>query len=363
MRGDERGRMPKLGVFLGLVYAEWASLVTGAFSAILIVLGIGVSLASAFGVHVPSESTIQIATWALAAICGCRAAYSVWVRAYDNRIELEHKLAAEPTLERPTHDVWLFDAIWRAYFGEWKILGEGEELPTEQEYQRFHDLAEFDISQRAFDGDLPIWGKRDALQLWEPIPKTFWQDHNIHYLSLINRNPPSVEIWSTSHPIRQTYEWIELKTSRTVVDQLWSKSPLQIIFDSSNPGRKFWSIEPIKDETGKAKGTHWEYRTLIKNNSPKTLKNVKVIVEAVGPLPHRPEPSYFDINKQPLIDLHPQAEALAVIRRWYNPPIVAGLAVGEDIYGPIKMTASADDVPPKTKFFHFDPMRTPMIWE
>jgi hypothetical protein len=263
----------------------------------------------------------------------------------------------------PTHDVSLFDAIWRAYFGEWKNIGEGERLPSEQEYQRLHDLAEFDIPQRAFDGDLPIWGKRNALQLLEPIPKAFWQTHNIHYLSLTNRNPPRIEIWSTTHPIRPTHEWIELKTSRSVVDQLWPRSPLEIIFDPSNPGRKFFSIEAVKDELGKTKGTHWEYRALIKNNSSKTLKNVKAIVEAVGPLPHRPEPSYFDINKQQLIDLHPQDEALAIIRRWYNPPIVVGMAAGADMYGPIKMTVSANDVPPTTKFFHFDPERTPMIFE
>jgi hypothetical protein len=90
---------------------------------------------------------------------------------------------------------------------------------------------------------------------------------------------------------------------------------------------------------------------------------VKAVVEAIGPLPSRPAPSYFDINKQQLIDLHPQEEALAVIRRWFNPPIVAGMASGTDIYGPIKMTASADDVLPTTKFFHFDPEQTPMIFE
>jgi hypothetical protein len=90
---------------------------------------------------------------------------------------------------------------------------------------------------------------------------------------------------------------------------------------------------------------------------------VKVVVEATGPMPSRPEPSYFDINKQPLIDLHPQDEALAVIRRWFNPPRVVGMAIGTDIYGPIKMTATAIDVPSKSKFFHFDPERTPMIFE
>jgi hypothetical protein len=39
------------------------------------------------------------------------------------------------------------------------------------------------------------------------------------------------------------------------------------------------------------------------------------------------------------------------------------MAVGADIYGPIKMTVSANDVPPRIKFFHFDPERTPMIFE
>jgi hypothetical protein len=265
---------------------------------------------------------------------------------------------------KPTHDVWLFDAIWRAYFGEWKILREGEQLPSEQEYQRLHDLAEFHLPQRAFDGDLPIWGKRNTLGLWEPIPKTFWQTHNIHYLSLINRSPPKVEIWSTTHPIRPTYEWIELKTSRPVVDQLWPKPPLEIIFDASNPSRKFWSIEPMRDESGKqVPGTFWEYRAIIKNTSPKTLRNVKATVEAIGPMPSRPEPSQFDINKKHLIDLNPDEEALVLIRRWFNPPRVAGMACGTDIYGPIKMTASANDVPPTIKLFHFDPEQTPMIFE
>ena len=138
---------------------------------------------------------------------------------------------------------------------------------------------------------------------------------------------------------------------------------LEIIFDPSNPNRRFWSVETAKDEKGKPLGAYWEYRALIRNNSHKTLRNVKVIIEAIGPMPSRPEPSYFDMNKQQLIDLHPQDEALAVIRRWFNPPIVVGMASGADIYGPIKMTVSATDITPAEKLFHFDPERTPMIYE
>jgi DNA-binding XRE family transcriptional regulator len=143
-----------------------------------------------------------------------------------------------------------------------------------------------------------------------------------------------------------------------------SSSPLEIIFDPTNPGRKFWSVEPMKDENGKPiPGSFWEYRAIVRNNSSKTVRNVKVVVEAVGLMPTRPEPSHFDINKRPLIDLTPHEEALAILRRWFNPPIVAGMATGEGIYGPIRMTASADDVLPVVAFFQFDPMRTPMIYE
>jgi hypothetical protein len=120
----------------------------------------------------------------------------------------------------------------------------------------------------------------------------------------------------------------------------------------------------MKDENGKqVAGSFWEYRAVVKNKSAKTVRNVKVTVEAIGLMPTRPEPSHFDLNKRPLINLTPFEEALVVVRRWFNPPIVQGMAIGKGIYGPIRMTASADDVLPATKVFQFDPMRTPMIFE
>jgi len=138
---------------------------------------------------------------------------------------------------------------------------------------------------------------------------------------------------------------------------------LEIIFDRANPARKFWSLEQSKDENGKpVPHLHWEYRASIKNKSSKTLRNVKVTVEAIGDMPRRAEPSYFDINKKPLVDLNPGEDTLAVIRRWFNPPIVVGMVCG-GAYGPIKMTASADDVPMVAKLFWFEPEATPMILE
>ena len=141
-------------------------------------------------------------------------------------------------------------------------------------------------------------------------------------------------------------------------------SPLVIIFDHGNPNRKFWSIEPMHDETGqKIQGSYWEYRAIVKNSSASTVRNVRVLVEATGPLPTRPQQSVFDIDRKLVRDLAPEEEALAVIRVWYNPPIVVGMVCGDDMYGPIKMIAYGDDIQPRTKLFHFNPERTPMIWE
>jgi hypothetical protein len=64
--------------FLGLVWAEWSSRVTGSLSALLVLLGLGLSIASAFGVTIPNDALIQTATWILAAACGGQAAYSIW---------------------------------------------------------------------------------------------------------------------------------------------------------------------------------------------------------------------------------------------------------------------------------------------
>jgi hypothetical protein len=143
------------------------------------------------------------------------------------------------------------------------------------------------------------------------------------------------------------------------------QTPLEIIFDLANPNERFWSLEPMKDDAGKQiPGQYWEYRASIKNKSAiKSVRNVRVTVESIGAFPTRPEQSHFDIDKKTHTDLSPLEERLAVIRCWHYPAIVQGMAYGRDVYGPIKMTVNADDVPPTMAIFGFDPERTPMVWE
>ena len=194
-----------------------------------------------------------------------------------------------------------------------------------------------------------------------------WRPKNPDQWGIINMIP-HLSAWWLVVALVVLYVWIfeasfriTERLNETVAFSLRSQeSPLEIIFDPANPGRRFWSIEPMNGK--QIAGSFWEYRAVIKNKSVRTVRNVKVTVEAIGDMPTRPEHSQFDINKKPLIDLTPNEETLAVIRRWFNPPIVEGM-VGGGAYGPIKMTASADDALPTTRVFQFDPTQTPMIFE
>jgi hypothetical protein len=197
-----------------------------------------------------------------------------------------------------------------------------------------------------------------------PVDAAYWKDAQFTYAFLHEGGKQEEPHSWTMRDGASLNDYADIQFNRAQVSTIWPPSPLEIFFDPSNPGRKFWSIEPMKDETGKqGPGSFWEYRAAIKNKSAKTIRNVNVSVEAIGPMPTRPEHTIFDINKKPLIDLAPSQEALAVIRCWYNPIRVAGMAIGTDIYGPIKMIAHGDDVRPAMKLFHFDPEKTPMIFE
>jgi len=94
----------QIWTFLRLVWGEWASRVTGSLSAILLLLGLVISIAGAFGVRVPADSIIQFAIWILAAICGGQAAYSVWARERVARDQAEAQLVAFRDTRNTPHE-------------------------------------------------------------------------------------------------------------------------------------------------------------------------------------------------------------------------------------------------------------------
>jgi hypothetical protein len=123
--------------FLRLVWSEWASRVTGSLSAVLVLLGLGISLAGTFGAQIPAASIIQLATWLLAAACGGQAAYAVWGKEREARNAAEAKLVAhacgvsfefEPSLDRSNNvntlemRTKIINVADRALSYTWKVI-------------------------------------------------------------------------------------------------------------------------------------------------------------------------------------------------------------------------------------------------
>jgi len=155
--------------------------------------------------------------------------------------------------------------------------------------------------------------------------------------------------------------WLFWKSKPRKIDQ-----PLEIVFDPTNPSKRFWSMESPRDENGKKlSGVVWEYRVEIWNRSAKTLRNVSVAIEHIGAqIPVRPMAAIFEKHQKLSCDIHPGCEELVPVLRWPIKPM-AGMLAGSTAlaYGPVKVTASADDVPFKIRVFKFDYQRMPMLFD
>ena len=130
---------------------------------------------------------------------------------------------APPTIER---DVWLSDAIWRAYLGIWHIpLGEGilELNVSESEKQRFAMLVIRDFRQIAFEGKLPIWGWKGDLTLWEEVPRDFWSKNHIEYIAVATNVPQDEIKAQADNPYKSdtSQEWHHFMTSKAAIEQLY----------------------------------------------------------------------------------------------------------------------------------------------
>ncbi|CAN5168518.1 hypothetical protein BH09MYX1_BH09MYX1_67400 [soil metagenome] len=119
-------------------------------------------------------------------------------------------------------DAWLSDAIWRAYLGKWERpdRDSGSAGVGELAAQRLHDIVVGEIRQRAFEGKLPIWGKRKGSSLWEPVPAEFWKANRVNYLTILHEKPEKILLERDRTSARND-EWEELMTSKKVVEDLW----------------------------------------------------------------------------------------------------------------------------------------------
>lgn len=90
-----------------------------------------------------------------------------------------------------------------------------------------------------------------------------------------------------------------------------------------------------------------------------------VTTEHLGQMPIRSANQPFDKIKKTSCDIKPWCSELVPVIRWPIPKIQAGMLCGPDAlaYGPIKVTASADDTKPSIRIFKFDYQTEQMLFD
>lgn len=103
-------------------------------------------------------------------------------------------------------DTSLSEALGYVAFGEWGKAYSDAILAGNVAHSEI--TAQF--RQKAFDGDLTVWGKHSESRLFEPIPKDHWRDHSITLTDLV-----SPALSGGAEPYR------ELMLNRREVEKVW----------------------------------------------------------------------------------------------------------------------------------------------
>jgi hypothetical protein len=131
---------------------------------------------------------------------------------------------AVPSDPKWARDVSLAGALWRAFQGDWM----NAKPPKDGlENERF-ELTADQIRQHAFDGSMPIWGRREGSNLFELVPRVFWQNHAIlATYSLNSKDNRTLWVYVT-HPLvvgevpnARTKAWEDFMTSTEAIEKLW----------------------------------------------------------------------------------------------------------------------------------------------
>jgi hypothetical protein len=123
-----------------------------------------------------------------------------------------------------SRDVSLAGALWRAFDGDWMNIRPPQGQLEERRFERTADQ----IRQHAFDGTLPVWGRRKGSNLFEQIPREFWINHAIES-SFSRTTKAERNLWVyVTHPLvvgdvtgARTAAWEEFMTSTDAVENLW----------------------------------------------------------------------------------------------------------------------------------------------
>jgi hypothetical protein len=138
---------------------------------------------------------------------------------------------ADATPSQGTHapkvepDIWLSNAMWRAFLRTDYIPegGVSNLKITEPEKQRFVMFIIGEFRQRSFDGEIPVWGRKDSSNL-EPVPREFWRRNQIDPIQVARVDPPEEVKACAERPWEKpdtSGDWHHFKTSKAVIERLY----------------------------------------------------------------------------------------------------------------------------------------------
>jgi hypothetical protein len=122
-------------------------------------------------------------------------------------------------------DVWLREAVWRAFLKIWHVP-EGGLRPgiSESEKQRFAMLVIGEFRQLASEGKLPIWGRKKDSLIWEPLPRDFWTSNQIDHIAIATAAHPDEVKACSANPLTKpdtSGNWSHFMTSKAAIEQLY----------------------------------------------------------------------------------------------------------------------------------------------
>lgn len=126
-----------------------------------------------------------------------------------------------PAILKVERDVWLLIAVHYIAYGSWKFI----EIPLDEDHITAGHQALDEIRQKAFDGELTVWGRIGQGPLFKQIQKEHWEDHGFESLSFIVNKP---EDYCTKYYGNESDYTIynSLMTSKAKVEELWPTSKL-----------------------------------------------------------------------------------------------------------------------------------------
>lgn len=216
-----------------------------------------------------------------------------WALVFGNRqnqSEPARNRTTSESVEVPRRDVWLLDAIYYIGFGTWDRLGWDE---LQGQTSKLGPVPEM-VRQKAYDGDLRIWGRDGFSGPHLLIPKEYWEYYGFDWVTLLEGNGEEFQTAlekNTSSILMHVYR--SLKTSKSEIERLWPSAATEgsleevrsdVSVEPSTLNMSVAETGPYLTTDGSVYGITRTYNLKIENTErTKTVSNCKIYITSIVP--------------------------------------------------------------------------------